>query len=323
MRLAKLDEGIEDKKLAISIKSKDGKKLINEGAVLTVRVIDRLKNSGFSAVYIEDDNYDVELQETVDTDKRVKIYAKIQEIFTGIEKNEFNSVELLRFIRLEFLPDMKNEPVSIPYDEVVEKDDLIQHSINVAMLAVRTGILLGFNMEKLELIAFICLLHDIGKLLKGKDAKLKSIPHYEVAFEFLKRKNCTVLSYMSIRFQEESYDGTGAYKVEKEKQLDLAKVLGICDFYETQLRMTSLMPYECYEATQAKVNYKFDPAIFQAFRDSIYIYPIGLPVRLNNKAEGIIIRQNNSYPLRPIVKTADHYYNLMENLSLFIEKVAI
>lgn len=323
MRLAKLDEGIENKKLAVSIKSKDGKKLINEGAVLTERVIERLKNSGFAAVYIEDENYDIELHETVDQNHRVRIFNKIQEIYAGIEKNEFNSVELLRYIRLEFLPEIKNEPVSIPYDEVVEKEDLIQHSINVAMLAVRTGTLLGFNMEKLELIAFISLLHDIGKLLKNKDPKLKNVPHYEVAFEFLKRKNCTVLSYMSIRFQEEAYDGTGAYKVDKEKQLDLSKVLSICDYYETQLRESGRMPYECYEATQAQVNYRFDPTIFKAFRDAIYIYPVGLPVRLNNKAEGVIIRQNNSYPLRPIVKTADHYYNLMENLSLFIEKVAI
>lgn len=323
MRLAKLDEDIANKKLAVSIKSRDGKKLINEGAVLTERLVERLKSSGFSAVYIEDENFEIELQETLDINHRVRIYSKMQAIYAGIEKNEFNSVELLRFIRLEFLPEIKNAPVSIPYDEVVEKEDLIQHSINVATLAVRTGTLLGFNMEKLELIAFISLLHDIGKLLKNKDIKLKNIPHYEVAFEFLKRKNCTVLSYMSIRFQEESYDGTGVYKVENEKQLDLAKVLSICDFYETQLRMSSLMPYECYEATQAQVNYRFDPIVFQAFRDAIYIYPVGLPVRLNNKAEGIIVKQNHSYPLRPIIKTADNYYNLMENLSLFIEKVAI
>ncbi len=323
MRLAKLDKGLENKKLAVSIKTRDGKKLISEGAILSLRIIERLKSSGFSAVYIEDENFDIQFQETVDSDKRIKIYTKLQQVFEGIETNEFSSVELLRYIRVEFLPEIKNEPVSIPYDVVVEKDDLIQHSINVATLAVRTAILLGFNMEKLELIAFIALMHDIGKLIKSKNGKLKDIPHYEVAFEFLKRKNCTVLSYMSVRFQEEAYDGSGSFHTEREKQLDLAKVLSICDFYETQLRATSLMPYECYEATQALVNYKFDPAVFQAFRDAIYIYPVGLPVRLNNKVEGIIVRQNQSYPLRPIVKTVDNYYNLMENLSLFIEKVAI
>ncbi|MDD3173230.1 MAG: phosphohydrolase, partial [Herbinix sp.] len=171
--------------------------------------------------------------------------------------------------------------------------------------------------------AFIALLHDIGKMLKEKDVKLKNTPHYEIAFEFLKRKNCTVLTYIAIRFQEEAYDGSGVYKLAKEKQIDFTKILSICDFYENLLRTSNLMPYECFEKTQALVNTKFDPEVFKAFRDAIFIYPIGLPVQLNNKAEGIIIRQNISYPLRPVVKAADKYYNLMENLSLFIEKVAI
>jgi len=323
MRLAKLDGELENKKLAISIKSKDGRKLVNEGTVLSDRIIERLINSGFNAVYIEDENYDIQLQETLDNDRRALVFTKMQGVYTGIEKDVFNSIELLRFIRLVLLPEIKNEPVSIPTDQIMEKDDIIQHSINVAMLAIRTACSLGFNMEKIELMAFISLLHDIGKILKIKDLKLKDVPHYEVAFEFLKRKNCSVLSYMSIRFQEETFNGRGVYKMDGEKQIDLAKVLSICDFYETLLRTTNLMPYECFEETQALVNTRFDPEVFEAFRDSLFIYPIGLPVRLNNKAEGIIVRQNTSYPLRPIVKTQEKDYNLMENLSLFIEQVAI
>jgi putative nucleotidyltransferase with HDIG domain len=323
MRLAKLDEELENKILAVAIKTKEGRKLIGEGAVLSERVIERLKSSGLSAVYIEDDNYDVQLHETLDNDGRTVVLAKMQEVFAGIEKNEFNSVELLRFIRQVLLPELKNEPVSIPANEVMDKDDIIQHSINVAILAIRTASSMGFNMDKIELMAFIALLHDIGKVLKNKDDKWKKTPHYEVAYEFLKSKNCTVLTYMSIRFQEEAFNGTGVYKVEGNKQIDFAKILSVCDYYETQLRDTKFMPYECFEKTQALVNTKFDPEIFSAFRNSLYIYPVGLPVLLNNKAEGIVVRQNESYPLRPIVKADDKYYNLMENLSLFIEKVAI
>jgi HD-GYP domain-containing protein (c-di-GMP phosphodiesterase class II) len=323
MRLAKLDDELINKKLAVSIKTKEGKKLISEGAVLTDRIIERLVNSGLNAVYIEDDNFDIELQETLDNDSRISVLTKLKEVFAGIEVNEFNAVDLLRFIRLHILPEIKNEPVSIPADQVMEKNDYIQHSINVAILAIRTASSLGVNMEKLESMAFIALLQDIGKIIKSKDTKLKETPHYEVAYEFLKTKNCTVLTYMSIRFQEEAYNGSGAYKVDKDKQIDYAKILSVCDYYETLLRTTSYMPYECFEKTQALVNTKFDPEIFQAFRNSIYIYLVGLPVRLNNKAEGIVVRQNVSYPFRPIVKTIDKYYNLMENLSLFIEKVAI
>lgn len=323
MRLAKLDEDVTNKVLAISIKSLDGKKLVNGGTVLSDRLIDRLINSGLNAVYIEDDNIDIQLHETLDEDKRAKVYTKLQDIFMGIEKNQFNSIELLRFIRLEILPELKNEPVSIPANQVMNKDDIIAHSINVAILAVRTAYNLGMNQEKLEQMAFIALLHDIGKLIKARNKSLKDIPHYELAYEFLKQKNCTVLSYMAIRFQEEAYNGSGVYRVPMNKQIDYSSILSVCDFYENLLRTTSLMPYECFEDTQALVNTKFNPEVFKAFRDAIYIYPIGLPVCLSNKVVGIIIRQNESYPLRPVVKTADNYYNLMENLTLFIEKVAI
>jgi HD-GYP domain-containing protein (c-di-GMP phosphodiesterase class II) len=323
MRLAKLGNNLENKRLATAIKSKDGKKLVNEGTVLSIRMIERLLENGLSAVYIEDENYDIELQESIDGNHQARIYLKLKEIFARIERNDFNHVELMRFIRTDFLPEIKKEPVSIPADQVMEKDDIVQHSMHVAMLAVRSAILSGFAMDKIEMMAFVALMHDIGKLIKNKDIKLKDIPHYEVAFDFLKKKNCTVLSYMAIRFQEEKYDGSGVYKIDKDKQIDYSKILSICDYYETSLRTGNLMPYECYERTQALVNSRFDPEVFEFFRDSIYIYPVGLPVLLNNKVEGVIIRQNESYPLRPIIKSKDQYYNLMENLSLFIQEVAI
>jgi HD-GYP domain-containing protein (c-di-GMP phosphodiesterase class II) len=323
MRLAKLSEVLENKKLATAIRTKDGKKLVNEGTMLSVRLIERLKLSGLSAVYIEDDNYDIEFRETIDKNNQAKIYTKLQEVFSRIERNDFNQIDLMHFIRVEFLPEMKNEPVSIPADQIMEKEDYVQHSINVAMLAARTAASLDFPMEKIEMMVFIAMLHDIGKLLKAKDAKLKAIPHYEAAYEFLKRKNCTVLSYMAVRFQEENFYGSGVYKVTKDKKIDYAKILSICDYYENLLRTTNLMPYECFEKTQALVNIRFDPEIFKAFRNSIYIYPVGLPVQLNNSIEGIIVSQNESYPLRPVIKTIDKCYNLMENLSLFIQRIAI
>lgn len=323
MRLVKLDDRIINKRLAVAMKSKDGKKLINEGTVLTNRIIELLIHNGFYAVYIEDENYDVVLHESVDNDSRVKITTWLQNVYAEIEKDHLDQMDILRFIRLQFLPAIKNEPVSLPVDVVMEKNDIVQHSINVAILMIRTANMLNWNQDKLVLAAFIALMHDIGKVLQNKNSRLMSIPHYEVAFEFMKRKNCSVLSYMAVKYQREAYDGSGVYKIEQEKQIDLVKVLAICNDYETRLRSSNIMPYECFEETQALVNKKFDPLIFHSFLDALYVYPVGLPVLLNTKEEGIVIVQNHSFPLRPIVKTNNNYYNLMENLSLFIEKVII
>jgi putative nucleotidyltransferase with HDIG domain len=323
MRLAKLDKNIENKTLAITIKSQDGNKLIGEGAILSTKMIERLKSSGIYAVYIEDENTDIKLSETIDTDTQNDLVTKLLDIYKKIVKNQFSNLDLIRFIRTDLLPKLKNGPVSLPADQILDRDDIIKHSLSVAILAVKIATSLGFNTEKIEQMAFIALTHDIGKLLQRNNSKLNHIPHYEIAYEYLKKKNCSVLSYMTIRFQEESYDGMGPYLVPQEKQMDFVKILNICDFYDTLLRTTKLMPYECYEKVLSLVNIKFDPEIFKVFRDSFYVYPIGLPVILNNKDKGIIYMQNESYPLRPIVKTKNSYYNLMEHLTLFIEEVAL
>lgn len=323
MRLAKLNHELINKKLATTIKSQNGRKLINKGAVLSDKVIERLINSGINAIYIEDENIDVELKESLDENKRVELVKKLQEIYNDITKNEYNDISFTRYIRKEVLPEIKNEPVSIPVGQVMDKNDIIQHSINVCLLVVRTGVTMGLTQDKIEQLAKAALLHDIGKIIKEKDSKLKDIPHEEIGYEFLKRKYCSVLVYMAVKFQSERYDGNGLYKIEKEKQNELVKILSICDYYETLLRTTNLLPHECFEKVQSLVNIQFDPEVFEAFRKSLYIYPIGLPVKLNNGVEGIVFMQNKSYPLRPIIKTSKMQYNLLENLSLFIEEVAI
>ncbi|QUH22142.1 HD-GYP domain-containing protein [Alkaliphilus sp. B6464] len=323
MRLAKLNESLSNHKLATAIKSKDGKKLINEGAVLSDKVIERLINSGLNTVYIEDENIDIELQGTLDSDKMAAIFIKLQEVYEAASKDEFNNYKFNNFIRNELLPEIKNEPISITVGQVMDKDDIIQHSINVALLSVKTAITLGINRDKIEYLAIASLMHDIGKILKQKNEKLKKELYEEIGFEFLKRKQTSALVYMTVKFQSEFFDGNGLFKMEGKKQNELIKILSICDYYENLLRTTELMPHECFEKVQSLVNTRFDPEIFDAFRKSLYIYPMGLPVRLNNGVEGVVYIQNKSYPLRPIIKTKNMYYNLLENLSLFIEQVTL
>lgn len=323
MRLAKLDENLTNQKLATVIKSKDGRKLINEGTTLSTRTIERLINSGLNAIYIEDENTDIKLQESLEESKRIELSKKLKEIYDRIEKNEYNDVEFEKYIRTKILPEIDKDPISIPIGQIMDPDDIIQHSINVLLLAVRMANVMGLKQDKVTSVAKAALLHDIGKYLKNKDDELKNMKHEEIGFEFLKRKHASVILYMAVKFQSENYDGTGLYKIEEKNQNEIVKILTICDFYETLLRTTNLLPHESFERVQSLVNTKFDPEIFEVFRKSLYIYPIGLPVKLNGGEEGVIYMQNKSYPLRPVIKTKNMQYNLMEHLSLFIEQVII
>jgi HD-GYP domain-containing protein (c-di-GMP phosphodiesterase class II) len=226
----------------------------------------------YKAEYLTNENFDIHLQESFDSKRYAAILTHLDEIFEGIEKDKLSINRIFEFIHSELLPEIKNEPLNILHSKLTSKDNLINHSINVTILSVRMADFLGLSLEKIEFMAFIALMHDIGKLLVKKELTFIRLPHYELAYEFLKSKNCTALALMSIRFQEEAFDGSGLYKITGDKQIIYAKILNICNYYETLLRTTKLTPYECFEKVQELVNTRFDPKIFKIFRDAFFLY---------------------------------------------------
>jgi HD-GYP domain-containing protein (c-di-GMP phosphodiesterase class II) len=321
MRLAKLDENLIGQKLSIAIKTLEGKRLVNGSTEISEKLLERLKNYGMNAIYVEDENEDITLQETINEDKRAEISIKLNTIYEKIIKqNCFDEFELGKLIRSDIIPEINNEPVSIPIGTKISGYDITQHSLNVCLLCIVTGINLGLGMDKIELLAKSSLLHDIGKIIKNKET---NIGHEQLGYDFLKTKTSSVFVYNLVRFHHETIDGEGPHRLSIQNQNDLIKILSLCNFYENMLSQKSLAPNTCFENIQALVNIKFDQQIYEAFRKSIYVYPTGLPVKLNNGEEGIVVRQNKELPLRPIVRNSKSEYNLLEHLSLFIESVML
>lgn len=321
MRLAKLDESLIGKKLGIPIKTIDGKKLVNANVEITNSLLKRLNSYEMNTVYIEDENVDITLNETLEEDKRAEVLVKLNNIYDKISKeNFFNESELSKIIQIDIMPEINNDPVSIPIGKNTSGYDIAQHSLNVCLLSIVTGINLGLGMDKVEILAKASLLHDIGKII---DSKKYDTTHTQSGYDFLKMKTNSVFIYNVIRFHHETIDGEGPHKLKEKNQNELIKIISLCNFYESMISQKGLIPNACFENIQALVNIKFDQKIFDAFRESIYIYPTGLPVKLNNGQNGIVVRQNKKFPLRPFVKCIENEYNLIEHLSLFIDKILI
>lgn len=320
MKLAKLDKNLIGQKLGTTIKTFDGKRLVNENTKLSERLIERLKNYGMNAIYIEDENLDIELKETLE-DKRGEVIVELNSIYDRIsKKNFFDEYELRKLIKQHIFTEISNEPVSLPVGKTISGYDIAQHSLNVCLLSIIIGMKLGLGMDKLEVLAEAALLHDIGKLLKN-DKKEKG--HEQLGYEFLKNKANSIILCTLVKFHHETIDGKGPQKLEPKNQSELIRILSICNYYENLLFKERLIPNEAFEKLQALINVKFDPDTFDALRKSVYIYPLGLPVKLNNGEEGIIIRQNKDFPLRPFVRIKKTEHNLLEHLSLFIAEIVI
>ena len=320
MRLANLDSKLIGQRLSNTIKTLDGRNLIKGNIEITEKLIQRLKIFGMSTVYIEDNNVDLELKETIPEEKRAEIFTRLNSMYDGITKNNtFDEFQLGKLIRLEILPEINNEPVSLPLGRTVKGYDITQHSLNVCLLAVVTAYQLGLGMEKVITLAKAALLHDIGKIIKTN----YDDPHEIIGYDFLKNRTHSLVLYNLVRFHHETMDEKGPQKLKAENQNEMIKILSLCNSYEYMFSQEGLIPSECFERIQAEVNIKYDSVIFNAFRKSIYVYPLGLPVGLNNGEEGTVVRQNIAFPSRPFVRCRDREYNLMEHLSLFIEKVAL
>ncbi len=321
MRLAKLDVNILDKKLATPIMLKNDTKLVSGGVQITEKLIKRLKEYGFHAVYIEDPSVDVELTGDMSETVRSNIIGKLNEMYNRICDGSFDEFAFSRLIREDIFPEISHSrPVSLSVCRPFMTDDISLHSLNVCLLSMGTAIKVGLDMRKIEILGKAALFHDIGKLME--DDK-RHAGHEQKAFELLKDYGSSVLLYTAVRYHHETLDGTGPYRLPAEKQTDIVRILSICNYFERLFSVHGMLPHQCFEEINSLVDEKFDRYAFEALAKSVWFYPVGLPVRLNNDEMAVVVGQNDLFPFRPIVQTENARYNLMKDLSLNIAQVLL
>ncbi|WP_372995548.1 HD-GYP domain-containing protein [Lutispora sp.] len=320
MRLKKVDYSLIGKNLGMALKTNDGVVIVNRGKAITDTIINKLQQYGFNTIYIEDDDVNITVKKTIPEDIHFEYLKKLNRIYKKIiETNSFDESELNIFVRNNLLCDIRNEPISLGFGTITESNDLAYHSLNVCLIAMMTGMKYGLDRDKLEILMKASLLHDIGKFLPDKYGK----SHEQKAYNFFKNSTNSILMCNTIRFHHETIDGQGPEKLEYKHQSDLVKILSLCNDYENSITIKKLLPSQSYENIQALTNFKYDLKVFNAFKHSIYVYPIGLTVRLSNGVKGVVVEQNSDMPSRPIVKTENVKYDLMDHLSLFIEAIEI
>lgn len=327
MRLAVLNDKVIGRKLEMPIFSSEGTVILNKGSVLSEKIIIRLRQMGVGTAYINDDSYeDVVVQEILDTPFRQKTVKTLKQLFEQVKKKkELNPYAVKEIIKgiLDNMVISENSIVSLNNIGGNEKD-ICYHSLNVAVLSILLGTSKGYNYNQLSDLGVGALLHDIGKLIADEKS------HPEEGFKFLRTyREFSSSSNICTYSHHENIDGTGYPRGFKGDQIyDYAKIVRICNEYDNLLYSSDkLLPHEVLERISAEVGKKFDEVFYKDFVKVIYCYPNGLPVKLNNGQEGVVIMQNKSFPQRPVIKVNDagttNYINLMENLNLFIEAVII
>ena len=208
-----------------------------------------------------------------------------------------------------------------------------KHSVDVGTMAAVLAKRMGENNKFIHDVTIAGLLHDVGKEkipteIINKPAKLTNdefelIKTHPVHGYNILMNSADVSEDMrqGILNHHENYDGTGYPRgLLGDKIGKMGQILSIVDVYDALVTKRSYKdaktPAQAIEIMFTMSN-KFNLDYFKSFLSVINAYPNGSTVLLSDGEKATVLRQNNSYPLRPIIKinSTGHVVNLASDAS--------
>lgn len=319
-------------KLAVPVYTTSGKVVLNSGVVLTETYIEKIRNLGIHKVYIEDERFnDIDIMESLDMKTKNNAIQAVKltytNLHTGKEIDEYLIKEIAESL-VDYVRNAKDKGISILSLNAVD-EYIIEHSINVAMLSAFIANRMNFNFNQLCDLVTGALIHDLGRVNEREE----NPEHVQIGFDVIRK--CRGLSlHSSIVCYEhhENFDGSGYPRKLKGTAIsEFTRVIRVADVYDNIIHgydndNVSIMPDQAYDKILAFTGSKLDPAVVEVFRDTMVFYPNGCMVLLSNGLKGVVVRQNQGSPQRPVIRIFNETavigeIDLVKSLTLFIKEV--
>jgi HD-GYP domain-containing protein (c-di-GMP phosphodiesterase class II) len=195
---------------------------------------------------------------------------------------------------------------------------LITNLVNVAILATKVGVGLGYHGKELDRLTFAGLLHDIGLFAVPQSVITKSgrlthdertliEQHPELGYEAI-RKAGSKYNWLAqvVRQAHERWNGQGYPNKLKGRQIsEFAQIIGVVDVFDALVSPRGyrrrFFPHEAVRELMVAERTAFPREVIKALVEQLSAYPLGTLVRLTTGEVGAVKRVNTRYPLRPIV----------------------
>jgi HD-GYP domain-containing protein (c-di-GMP phosphodiesterase class II) len=351
MRLILTKNLKKDMKLAKSI-YENGNILLNIGVNKLYKYKDKLLELGIKHLYIEDKySYDIKINDAIKEVTRRRGKKIIGNTFDKI-KNGFLDINT---------KELKNVVEDITDELVLNEDVLLnlvslkstsiytyEHSVNVSVICIALGKMLGYSENELYKLGMGGMLHDVGKTLIPEEIINKPDRlteheyqiiknHPELGFNFLQQINSiSPLSRIVVYSHHERVDGSGYPRGLKGKEIhEYARIAAIADVFDA---LTSDRVYRdkwpTYKAAEYIINNTeklFDYHLVKKFLPQISFYPNGAEIILSSGYRAIVKDQNIGFPTRPILrlieddegKEIDKELDLLKYMNITIIKVIV
>lgn len=250
--------------------------------------------------------------------------------FTMAEKNQPHDLSALQSHLSSFLQDLKNEPAAIDHLELEialhlknteetqgELGSLIQKSIMMMLYAIKTGISLKLDDDKLLLYTFAAMLQHIGMAQVPPEIRLKKTKLSESELSEIRSSHLKTVEYLKLcgihddaillaaSQSSERFDGSGPNGLTGLNIAYSARLIGLLSIFEALIHFRPyrprLLPRDAIREIVKKHKAEFDPVMMKALIESVSMYPVGTYVQLNTGAVGQVIQTVPGRPLRPTI----------------------
>lgn len=308
--------------LAKAVFTSEGKILLTAGITLNENFIERLKLNNIAEIYIEDETpKSVKVSKAISEKTRREAVLLVGNIIKNYNfENSANAERVTEIVNNIITELLANDEIIANLSELRNVDDYtFEHSVNVCVLSLITGIGLGYNIPRLKDLGVGAILHDIGKLKIPEEILKKPYQltveefeeikkHTVYGYEILKdNRNISMISAFIAFGHHERYDGSGyPLQLKSENIHKCARIVAVSDVYDAltsdRVYRKKLKPHEVIEYITSLGDNQFDRDIVQSFTRYISIYPQGTGVMLSNRSRGLVVKPNRGLPTRPVVK---------------------
>ena len=203
--------------------------------------------------------------------------------------------------------------------KIREKDSyLLEHSLNVAIILANFANHMGLPEAEVQELALSGFLHDIGKIkipdeILHKPGRLTDQEmnimrdHVYYGVRTLEQMEMPERIIRTMAEHHERLDGYGYPDGARGEEISFfGRMIAIVDTYDA---ITADRCYKPGMPSQKALKIllqdspdKYDRDLVQRFIKCVGIYPVGSLVKLNNEQVGMVIKQRDDKPLKPVVK---------------------
>lgn len=216
-------------------------------------------------------------------------------------------------------------------------DRATAHAMNVAVISMLMGRMLGVTDADLAELGVGAMMHDVGKLavperLRHPDEQFSAadqqvyMDHVSQGILQARRMGLSAQALSVIEQHHEMADGTGFPRQLTGDAIELApRIVALVNRFDNlcnpPVLARALTPHDALSQLFANARNKFDVTVLNAFIRMMGVYPAGSVVQLTDDRYALVVSVNSIRPLKPRVLVFDPSVPRDEALHLDLDKL--